>query len=90
MIPSKIFGTGDSSIASREDESDFDLMTFVAEAESLLDQIYPTPERCSTNVAQDRQYIVESLDERGFLPVSTRKSPHSPDWTRMRSMPSSM
>lgn len=63
-----------SSIASREDESDFDPMTLVAEAESLLDQILSDARTLlDERGAKIAEYLVESLDERGFLPLSTEE-----------------
>jgi RNA polymerase sigma-54 factor len=61
-----------TSIATREDESDFDPMTLVASDVSVPDQIL-----MDAHLALDEhefgiaEFIVESLDERGFLTVST-------------------
>lgn len=57
-----------TSVASGQDDSDFDPMTLVASSESLLEQILSDVR----TVLDDRgaaiaEYLLESLDERGFL-----------------------
>jgi RNA polymerase sigma-54 factor len=59
------------SIASREDETDFDPMSLVASDYSVTSQILSDVR----TVLDEREYpiaeyIIESLDERGFLPMS--------------------
>ncbi len=59
-----------TSIASREDESDFDPMSLVASDNSVTDQILSDVR----SVLDEREfpiaeYLIESLDERGFLPM---------------------
>jgi RNA polymerase sigma-54 factor len=60
-----------TSIASRDDETDFDPMTLVASDVSVSDQVLQ-----DAHLALDEheygiaEYIVDSLDDRGFLTVS--------------------
>jgi len=60
-----------STIATREEESDFDPMTLVASDVSMPDQIL-TDARLALEDHEHgiAEFIVESLDERGFLTVS--------------------
>ncbi len=59
-----------TNVASREDESDFDPMSLVASEISVTDQILADVRSAlSHREFPIAEYIIESLDERGFLPM---------------------
>lgn len=60
-----------TSVASGQDESDFDPMTLVASSESILEQILSDVRTVlDERDAAIAEYLLESLDERGFLSQS--------------------
>lgn len=63
-----------SSTATREEDPDFDPMTLVASSESVLERILADA-RMSLNETEHgiATFIVESLDERGFLTMSVQE-----------------
>ncbi|MGI8404406.1 MAG: RNA polymerase factor sigma-54, partial [Thermomicrobiales bacterium] len=63
-----------TTVSSREDESDFDPMSLVASEFSVLDQILADVRAMlDEREFPIAEYLVESLDERGFLPMDVEE-----------------